>query len=193
MKIIFLVLISIIFVSCTTTPTNENGLVVISQSEYERRIEPASKKVETYRGILNTLHLSATLINSQVIDSQILHQARIYQWNAEQVEAERAKMLEVATNQTQMFLSLYTPERKHDDLHKNKTLWKIFLDSQGRRYEGKAVKIKLLTNEIQAMYPEHTRFATPYLVTFPVSTKSIDGQPVKLTLTGTVSSVSLDF
>jgi len=193
MKIIFLVLISIIFVSCTTTPTNENGLVVISQSEYERRIEPASKKVETYRGILNTLHLSATLINSQVIDAQILHQARIYQWNAEQVEAERAKMLEVATNQTQMFLSLYTPERKHDDLHKNKTLWKIFLDSQGRRYEGKAVKIKLLTNEIQAMYPEHTRFATPYLVTFPVSTKSIDGQPVKLTLTGTVSSVSLDF
>jgi hypothetical protein len=92
-----------------------------------------------------------------------------------------------------MFLSLYTPERKHDDLHKNKTLWKIFLDSQGRRYEGKAVKIKLLTNEIQAMYPEHTRFATPYLVTFPVSTKSVDGQPTKLTLTGTVSSVSLDF
>ncbi len=193
MKIIFLVLISMTFVGCTTTPTNESGLVVISQAEYERRIEPASKKVETYKGILNTLHLSATLINSQVIDSQILHKARIYQWNAEQVEAERAKMLEVANSQTQMFLSLYTPERKHDDLHKNKTLWKIFLDSQGRRYEGKAVKIKLLTNEIQAMYPEHTRFATPYLVTFPVSTKSIDGQPVKLTLTGTVSSVSLDF
>lgn len=193
MKIMILVLISMIFVSCTSTPTNENGMVVISQAEYERRIEPASKKVETYKGILNTLHLSATLLNSQVIDSQILHKARIYQWNAEQVEEERAKMLEVANNQTQMFLSLYTPERKHDDLHKNKTLWKIFLDSQGRRYEGKAVKIKLLTNEIQAMYPDHTRFATPYLVTFPVSTKSIDGQPVKLTLTGTVSSVSLDF
>ena len=190
---VILILIPIFFVSCSTKPVNENGLVVISQAEYERRIEPASKKVETYKGIMNTLHLSATLINSQVIDSQILHKARIYQWNAEQVEAERVKMLEVANNQTQMFLSLYTPERKHDDLHKNKTLWKIFLDSQGRRYEGKAVKIKLLTNEIQAMYPEHTRFATPYLVTFPVSTKSVDGQPTKLTLTGTVSSVSLDF
>jgi hypothetical protein len=190
---ILLLIVSTLFLGCASTSTNSNGVQVVSQSEYEKRIKPYSKNIETYRGLINTLHMNATLLNSQVIDSQILQRARLYQWNAEQLQSEREKLLQDAAKQTSVFVSLYTPDRKHDDLHKNKTLWKIFLDVQGRRFEGRAEKIKLLPNEIQALYPDHTRFATPYMVRFPVSTSEIEGQSVKFTVTGTVSSATLEW
>lgn len=196
MKAIYILLLVFLvsnFLGCSTTSVNNQGLDVISQSDYQKRIEPYSKKIETYQGIMNTLHLSATLINSHVIESQLLNQARIYQWNPEQLETEKIKARDSMAKQTQVFVSLYTPEKKHDDLHKNKTLWKIFLDSQGRRFEGKATKIKLLTNEVQVLYPDHTRFGTPYIITFPVPVKEIENTQVKFILTGSVDSVSLDF
>ncbi|MFN9066555.1 MAG: hypothetical protein ACK5V3_04955 [Bdellovibrionales bacterium] len=142
---------------------------------------------------MNTLHLTATLLNTQVVNNQLLNQARMYQWSPEQLEVEKVKSQESLSKQIQIFVSLYTPEKKHDDLHKNKTLWKIFLDSQGRRFEGKAVKVKLLTNEIQALYPDHTRFGTPYLITFPVPASDVENGKVKFTLTGTVDSISVEF
>jgi hypothetical protein len=196
MRIQFLSLViisSLFFVGCSSTPVNNQGLVVISQSEYHKRIEPFTKKIETYQGLLNTLHLTATLLNTQVVNNQLLNQARIYQWTPEQLETEKVKSQENLSKQIQVFVSLYTPEKKHDDLHKNKTLWKIFLDSQGRRFEGKASKVKLLTNEIQALYPDHTRFGTPYLITFPVPASEVESGRVKFTLTGTVDSISVEF
>lgn len=190
---IILIILSTLIIGCASTPLNTNGVQVVSQSEYEKRIKPYSKNIETYRGLVNTLHMNATLINATVIDSQLLQKARLYQWNAEQLQSEREKLLKEAAQQTSVFVSLYTPDRKHDDLHKNKTLWKIFLDVKGRRVEGRAEKLKLLPNEIQAIYPDHTRFATPYMVRFPVSTNEIEGQKVKFTVTGTVSSASLEW
>lgn len=95
--------------------------------------------------------------------------------------------------QTEVFVSFYTPEKKHDDLHKNQTLWKIFLDAGGKRYEGKAQKVKLLTSEVQGLYPFHNRFATPYTITFPVPTTALDGKEAKLTITGSVGSVAVVF
>lgn len=183
----------LILAGCASTSTNTYGVAVISQSEYENRIEPYSKKIETYAGLLNTLHMRATLLNSQVQDAQLLQRARLYQWDEGTYNTEKQKSTEDMNKVTQVFVSLYTPEKKHDDLHKNQTLWKIFLDSNGRRWEGKATKIKLLTNEIQALYPDHTRFGTPYLVTFQVPVRSIEGQPIKLTLTGSVASASVEF
>ena len=191
--ILVLLSLSLLLLGCASTPTNSNGVQVLSQSEYEKRMKPFSKSIETYRGLINTLHMSATLLNSQAIDSQVLQKARLYQWSAEQLQSEREKLQQEAAKQTSVFVSLYTPDRKHDDLHKNKTLWKIFLDVQGRRFEGRAEKIKLLPNEIQALYPDHTRFATPYMVNFPVSTNEIEGQNVKFTVTGTVSSATLEW
>lgn len=183
----------IFLISCASTGINTYGVNVISQREYERRISPYTKKIETYKGLINTLHMSATLINSAVADAQIQQKARLYQWDQNALESEINKIDAELNRTTQIFVSLYTPERKHDDLHKNETLWKMFLDSDGRRWEGKAQKIKLLATEVQALYPDHTQFATPYIITFPVPIKSIENQKLKLTITGSVAAASVQF
>jgi len=84
--------------------------------------------------------------------------------------------------------------RKHDDFHKNQTLWKIFLDVDGKRHEGKTKKIKLLTEELQGIYQFHNRFSTPYSVVFPVPMKQIEAaKEVKITVTGPVGSATLEY
>lgn len=181
------------FVGCSSKGTNPNGVPIISQSEYEKRAEAFTQRTEKYSGLMNTMHMSATLINSQTAEAQLLQKSRLYQWDQATFDKEKEKAATDLNKVTQVFVSLYTPERKHDDLHKSQTLWKIFLDANGRRWEGKAVKIKLLTNEVQALYPDHTRFATPYMVTFPVPVTSIESHPIKLTLTGSVTSATVQF
>lgn len=178
---------------CTSGPTAAQGVDTISQSDYETKIEAYTQKIEKYQGIVNVLHLSSTLINSKVGLAQVMQKARLYQWDSITFNSEMQKMNTDLDKSTQVFISFYSPERKHDDLHKNQTLWKIFLDADGRRWEGKATKIKLLTNEVQALYPDHTRFATPYMITFPVSVKMIESKTIRFTLTGTVASATVEF
>ena len=193
-KLLLLTIISAAFLTgCKSQPVPSPGVDTISQGDYEAKIEPYTQRIEKYDGIVNVLHFSATLLNSKVSQAQLMQRARLYQWDSTNFNTEMGKMNSELDKNAQIFISFYTPERKHDDLYKNQTLWKIFLDADGRRWEGKATKIKLLTNEIQTMYPDHTRFATPYTLTFPVSMKLIESKPIKLTLTGTVTSATVEF
>ncbi len=58
---------------------------------------------------------------------------------------------------------------------------------------AKLKKIKLPLVEIEGLYPFHNRFYTPYSVIFPVPMRSIEGRPMKMTLTGAVGSGVLEF
>ena len=156
-------------------------------------IEPYSKRLEIYQGISNTLHVRGTFLNSKVLEAQLLQKARLYQWDSSTFQSETEKVQTDAQKATHIFVSFYTPDRRHDDLHKNETLWKIFMDADGRRWEGKAVRIKLLTHEVAAIYPDHTRFGSPYLLTFPVAVGLIEKSTVRLTITGPISTAVLEF
>jgi hypothetical protein len=194
MKILICLLtLSAVFAGCANRPIPGPGIETLSESQYEDQIEPYTQRTQKYEGIMNVLTFSATLLNTKVMQAQLMQKARLYQWDASTLSSETQKANEDMSKNAQIFVSFYTPERKHDDLHKNKTLWKIFLDVDGHRYEGHATKIKLLTNEVQALYPDHNRFSTPYMLSFPISIKSIDGKSVRLTITGTVASASVDF
>lgn len=179
--------------SCVTPPLPGMEGNVISQTQYENILNLNSEQIETYSGFYNTINMSATLLRTEVAVAQLKQQARLYQWDNSKYQEEFSKRKASLQSHSEVFVSLYTPERKHDDLHKNQTLWKIFLDVGGKRYEGKVKKIKLLTTEVQSLYPYYNRFSSPYTVTFPVSTSSLENQEVKFTLTGSVGSAVVAF
>ncbi len=187
------ILVLLLHLSCATPPTPGMEGDYLSQSSYEKILDQNTKNIETYEGLYNTLNYSATLLRSQMGEAQLKQKARLYQWNAPHYQEELTKMTANMKQQTEVFISFYTPDKKHDDLQKNKTLWKIFLDANGKRYEGKATKIKLLTNEVQGLYPYHNRFATPYTITFSVPAPEIEGRAVKLTVTGSVGAATVEF
>ncbi|MFN3454871.1 MAG: hypothetical protein ACK41T_07905, partial [Pseudobdellovibrio sp.] len=106
---------------------------------------------------------------------------------------EKAKVISKHSTNTEFFVSFYTPETKHDDLNSTKSSWKIYLDVNGQRYEGTATKIKTLFLDLEVMYPKHTRWATPYSVTFPISTPTTEGKSLILTITGPLATTQLAF
>lgn len=186
--------LTFILAACAGTPDySPTGTPLISDADYQTVIEKHSEHAEIFSGLYNIVNVRATLLRPEANSAIIQKNARMYQWDRNKYEEELSKSQQKLEKETEIFVSLFTPDKKHDDLHKNKTLWKVFLDINGKRYEGKAAKIKLLTTEIQAFYPEHNTFSTPYLISFGVPAKSLQGQTAKLVLTGPVTSVTLNF
>lgn len=191
--VLFLTLLGLICTSCRSPLKAQSGVPDISTSQYEQAINDKTKKTEVYDGLYNILTVQATWIDSVVTDASLAQSARLQQWNEALYKEEREKRISKNAQSTDFFVSIYTPERKHSDLRRSTNLWKIYLEVDGQRYEGKASKIRLLLTEIQALYPYHNRWSTPYIITFPVATGVIEGKKVTLTLTGAVGAAQLSY
>jgi hypothetical protein len=192
MKLVISIFLVFFLTSCATRFHNPN-IPLSDESLYFEAIEKQTRKKQVYDGFHATLEFSATLLNSTVTKYQVDQLARIYQWTSEKYADEKAKSESQLSKQTEVFLSFYVPDKKNDDLHKTKTLWKVFLDSNGRRFEGKVEKIKTQLAEVSAIYPHYNRWSTPYRVIFAIPVSQIESYPSKLTLTGPVGSAAVEF
>lgn len=191
--LLFLASAALILTGCASAYTNPNLQDLRPESEYLRAVEKYSDKKQVYDGLYQTMELSATMLNTEVSHLQLDQYARIYQWSADYYKTRKSEVETTLSKQTDIHLGFFVPERKHDDLHKAKTLWRIFLDVGGKRYEGKAEKIKTITADVSSLYPYHSRFYTPYRITFPVPTSVTESADSKVTFTGPVGSTSLSF
>lgn len=190
----YLLSLFLVLTACATNyEVTPAGHTIKTTGDYPSVIEKNTDKVRRYSGFYNTIEMEGTVINSAVAQAQLEQGQMLYQWDANKLAEEKAKIEDKLSKQTDFFLSFYTPERKNDDLSKASTNWKVFLDVGDRRYEGKVTKIKLSLAEIEGLYPYHNRFYTPYNITFPVTMRSIEGKPLKLTVTGAVGSGFLEF
>jgi hypothetical protein len=187
-------LLGLLFLTaCATQEVTPTGLHLMTESQYEKTIDTYSDGTETYNGLYNAVNVRGTILNSRVALAEVDQDARLYQWDQNKYNEERQKALDKVNKSTEVFISFFTPERKHDDLQKFDSLWKVFLDVNGQRFEGKVTKIKLQTVEVQRLYAYHTRFSTPYLIEFPIAAKKIENLPAKLTITGPAGSAQLKF
>jgi hypothetical protein len=179
--------------SCATYPPNPNIPDLSSESEYYSSVASASQKRQVYDGLYEILEINAVLVNSKVAAERVDQNARMYQWTREQYEKEKTDMQTDLSKQTEIILGFFVPNRKEDNLAKKTSVWKIFLDVNGRRYEGQATKIKALPAEVRALYPEHVRFYTPYKIEFPVPVSMVENAEAKFTVTGPVASATVSF
>lgn len=184
---------SVLFSACVTPYSNPHMQNLIPESDYVSVSEKFSDNKKIYDGFIQTMEVSATLLNTSVSKAQLDQKARIYQWTPETYNSNKSEMEASLSKETKMFMGFFVPERKHDDLHKSKTLWKIFLDVGGKRYEGKAERLKTIVADVQSLYPKHNRFYTPYIITFNAPVSQIEFAASKLTLTGPVGTTVLDF
>lgn len=179
--------------SCATRLPTPEGVPEVTISNYEKAVIDKTQKIEIYDGLYNKLTVQSTWVDSLLTEYGLSHSARLSQWNEVKYRDERSKRVGKNAESTEFFVSFYAPERKHTDLSSSKTIWKIFMDVNGQRYEGKATKIKSILSEIQALYPYHNRWSVPYTVSFPVATSLVEGKPAKLIFTGAVGSAELNF
>lgn len=192
LRLAFLVLTLFNF-GCATQMPMPAGIQELSPSDYEKLIDRKTQRVEIYEGLQNKLTVAATWLDSEMSNGTLSHSARLAQWQEPKYKEERYKVVSRHTDRTEFFVSFYTPERKLADLANKKNLWKIYLDIGGQRFEGTATKVKQMFTEIQAIYPQHDRWSTPFIVSFPVSTALTENKEATLTMTGAVGSAQLKF
>lgn len=185
-------LLAAVLAGCASTPENPH-FRTLSEGEIADAVESQTQNRKLYDGFMNTLDVSATLTTERVGRALLDQGARIYQWDESAYANEKSRTETQRAGETEVFLSFFVPERKWDDLAKAQTKWKIFLDANGRRFEGKAKLWKAQLVEVKSFYPHHTRWGTPYKVTFPVPTREVEFATAKLTLTGPVGTVSMEF
>ncbi|MBX3040808.1 MAG: hypothetical protein KF789_08900 [Bdellovibrionaceae bacterium] len=179
--------------ACSTRPTAPEGLNLISESQYHGIVDRYTQRSQKYSGLYNTMDVTATLVNSAVARAQADQKARLLQWAPNNYSSELEKLKKDLKNETTVFVSFYTPDKKNDDLQKMTTQWRVYLEAEGRRWEPKIMKIRQPVAETQGLYAYHTRFSTAYVMTFPVATTTIDGVNSRFIITGPLGISTLDY
>lgn len=198
MKALVLLLAIATLSACSTTklngqpPASDNTQIEVPLN-YEARIERYSAGDTEYAGLYNNFQYKATLLNSNIREAINWKQGHYFAWNESQKAVAREKSNQEMSSQTKIFMQFFTPSSKNDNLADSKTIWRVYLDAGGRRYEGKVTRIRLLLAEIQALYPYATRWPTPYELTFDVPTASIEKQDSTLTVTGPLGARTITF
>lgn len=189
----YILLLSFLLSACASYEVTPSGRALRTESEYFMTVDKYSDSTRRYSGLYNLIDMEATVLNSKVVADQLDQMTRLYLWDEKKFADEQVKAQERMGKETEVFLAFFTPDRKNDDASKPKTVWRVFLDVDGRRFEGKVVKLKTQISQLIALYPYHNRFYTPYQITFPVPIKTIETREMKMTVTGPVGSGILTF
>lgn len=173
--------------SCSTASKNASE---DSRLTYTQLIEQSSDSKIFYDGLQNSIDVKTTFLSQPVSSQQQNVLAEVYQWPTEKKLSEGEKEKTLLEQESRFFISIYTPEKKYDDLDKNKTLWRVFLEVDGKQWEAKIKKLKLLDAEIKNLYPYFTPYSTAYIASFAIPTKSLELHPFSLKITGPIAQAS---
>jgi hypothetical protein len=194
--VLLLLLSSSLFASgCAhqTVPPSNNGIEALSEEDYTSLINNNTSKSNQYNGLYQTFQADVSILSSEVQSAQLKQRAAYMQWDAKQLQSEREKMLQENSAYAKFFLRFYSPIRDYDDLHKGKTIWKVYLEVSGQRLEGKVKKMTDKYVEIKTLYPHFDHFATPYEITFNLPMATLESKPSKVTLTSSLGTAEFTF
>lgn len=154
--------------------------------DYHSVVEAHTKFFRKYDGFYEVFRGHATLITPES-QSAILHQKADYlQWDSRKLSSEQEKAQQEMSAQTKIFLQFFAPQTEYNDFAKYNTIWHVYLEIDGRRFEGKAKKAKGKPIEFMAIFPSYDSFSTPYELTFNISTSDVIRHEAKLVLASTL-------
>jgi hypothetical protein len=194
---------SILFsLGCAHTSESQKSNVAIGskmdEKSYVALIAKNTRHDIQYEGFYNKFEVSAMFFNSEVQTAILQKKSDVLQWDQKQAQTEREKLFQENSNQTRFEISFFTPSGRLNDLHKGNSIWKIYLEAGGQRYEGHAMKNNGKLEDLREIYPHHNRWSTAYDVTFNVplslveKSKSENGK-VELVITSTQGTSRLSY
>jgi len=160
---------------------------------YEHLIQKFTRGTNQYSGFYQTFQADVTILNNEVQMAGLKQRAHFLKWDAAQERTEREKVLQEASAYSKFFMRFFTPDRDNDDLHKGKSIWKVFLEYNGTRFEGKVTKPTAKAVELVTLYPYLDRFSTPYEVTFNVPMTTIQQGRSKFVITSSLGTAEFVF
>ena len=189
------ILLSLVaMLGCSSAPVKSNsGIESMGKSRYASLVKKNSARTSQYSGFHQTFQATLTIMTAE-LQAEMLRQRAVYlQWDQTTYQAERDKMMQEAAAYSKFFMRFFSPEYDYDDLDKEKTVWKVYLDYNGTRFEGKARRLTEKFVELQNSYPYLDRFSSAYEITFNVPMTTVEGGVSKVTLTSSLGSAEFKF
>ena len=183
-----------IFSGCASKPIQGLNVVApLSDSEFAAMVAKNTRKANEYKGFYQSFQADVTILTNELMAAALKQKGAFLQWDEKQYQAEREKSVQEAAAYSKFFLRFFTPEKDYDDLAKANTIWKIYLEYNGNRFEGKVKKLSDKLIELQTIYPHMDRFSTPYLITFNVPMSTVEMGQSKLVLSSSLGSAEFIF
>lgn len=179
--------------SCASQPVADSPVESMPPNEYSALIRKYTRGTDQYQGFHQTFQADVTMLNTEVTAANVRKRAQFLGWDEGKYQEERERALQETNAYSKFFLRFFTPERDYDDLAKGKTIWKIYLDLDGRRFEGKARKSNVKLVETVALFPHMDRFSTAYEITFNVPMTTLERQSSHLIITSSLGSAEFQF
>lgn len=189
----FFVLFIVTFFSVVSCSSSSKKNLDPVEESYYQKLQFYTGFQRAYSGFYNQYEVNVALLTTPLQNQQIELRSKYYQWSSALEQTEREKTLQKISSSTEAVISFFSPEREVDDLDSKNSLWRIYLDAGNQRYQGTVKKIKTKGTELRVFYPFHNRFATAYLVTFELPTRSVDDEKVTITLAGPIDQTSFSF
>lgn len=186
------------FVGCSTTSEVETDPVAAAKKEqkheeYNQLVESFTRQAYLYSGLINVFQLHATILNEEIVVRQLRFLADQYGWTDSNYRTERDKAAVKTKEATDFFLSFFASETVYNGLDETKSVWKIYLETNGQRIEGTVKKWKAPAPEIESIFPFFTRWHSPYRITFAIPTSQVQGTSSRLIIQGPLGAQVLDF
>jgi hypothetical protein len=179
---------------CSQQPVKEPSAIEgPTQSQYAAIVKRFTVKTNQYSGFYQTFQADMTILTTEMQTAALRQKGSFLQWDQKEYQTEREKMLQECSAYSKFFMRFYSPERDYDDLHKGKSVWKVYLDFSGQRFEGKVKKSPEKYIELKTEFPYLDRFSTPYEITFNVPMSTIEKAEAKVTLTSSLGSAEFVF
>lgn len=194
MRFLVLTLLLVLMSGCAhQVPVRPDGVEPMSEVQYKGLVKSYTVSANHYSGFYQTFQADMTELSTEMQTAALRQKAYFQQWEQKKYQNEREKVMQESSAYAKFFMRFYSPERDYDDLQNEKTAWKIYLDFNGQRFEGKVKRLKEKFVELQNIFPHFDRFSTPYEVTFNVPMTTIESAPTKVTLTSSLGTAEFDF
>lgn len=170
----------------TLVPAGPQVVQNVAEDQYLPIYRRYTSTKKEYSGFHNTFEARLTFLHSELNTLRLRRKGHYLRWSLDRFQKEREKLFQEMSVEAGAFLLFYTPENEYDDLNKPNTIWKLYLEFDGQRYEGKVVKASEKRIELQAQFPDIDPFSTSYFVTFPLPTSVVQDQDFTIILTSSV-------
>ena len=180
---------------CSHAPVmTQNPQHKMPPAEYEKLFKSRTRRTDQYHGFYQTFQADVTALSTDMLLAGLEQRAHALDWTPTHVASEREALMQDANQRAKFYLRFYSPDRENDDFTKKSSVWQVYLDAAGTRYEGKVRKMTEKLIELQTLYPNQDRFSSAYEVTFDLPMTTVEkSEARRCTLTGNLGTAEFAF
>jgi hypothetical protein len=170
---LFFVIISLSLAGCSFAPASKqfiyNSYLFQGRFSYKDALKKWTRKTDVYNRFHTVMLVRATFFNIPFKYAYSMEYAKYYMLNRKAFKKMLKKSYSKAAKYTKFFVSVYTPEKKYNDLDSNRSIWMIYLVNNKSQ---SVLPLEIKPSEqkkvfFKTFFPYITRWSRQYIIEFP--------------------------